>query len=198
MALPRLSSHMNLPIEFSFNSDPLLVQDIDFPLLPPEDIVELHYVLASRAVALNPFLQDVLSQIPLRNDYKNVYVDLRVRDLKVGQWPSLDKWHMDLVTHPLDPSRPETHHILVKGCKAPTLFLKGLVSLPIPEYGIDALGGLDGLIRRMEVPYFEAEEGRLTTFNRYHLHKGQPAKIDGLRYLLRVTETDLVRKAKIG
>ena len=184
--------------EFVFNSDPLISQQVYFPLPSPETVVPLHYVSPRRAVQHNPFLKEWLEQIPLRGLHRNIYIDLRAKILKTGEWPSLDKWHMDLVTHPLDESRPEYHHIFVSGCNAPTLFLRGPTTLPIPEPGVDALPGLNRLIRTTGVPIMEADEGRLVTFNRFHLHKGQQAKVDGVRYILRVTETDLDRKSEVG
>lgn len=184
--------------EFTFNRDPLITQEVNFLLPIPEMVTPLHYVPINRAVQCNPFLREWIEQIPLRRLHRNVYVDLRAKVLRTGEWPSLDKWHMDLVTHPLDESRPEYHHIFVSGCNAPTLFLKGPTTLPIPEPGVDALPALNRLIRETGVPFIEAEEGKLITFNRFHLHKGQQAKIDGVRYILRVTETDLNRKSEVG
>lgn len=198
MSLQHPSTSTTRVTEFTFNEDPLVTTKVEFELPSPDDLRALHYVPLKRALSINPFLAPILEQFPIEGNHRNVLVDLRAKDLKKGEWPSLDKWHTDLVTHPLDPSKPEVHHIYISGCKAPTLFLKGPVSLPIPEYGLDALPVLNRLIRESNLPYVEAEEGMVTTFNRFHLHKGQQAKVDGIRYLIRVTETDLNRNMKIG
>jgi hypothetical protein len=60
------------------------------------------------------YVKEILNSVPLSGKHKYVVVDVKVVDLKKGQYPCNPGWHTDCTLDPYHKTLPEIHHILKK------------------------------------------------------------------------------------
>lgn len=186
-------------MSFVYNSPPRKLfsfQEPDFSELQSQDNFKyagLEYVLENSI----PYVKELLLSIPAKNTRKHQLVDVKVKQLEVGQYPCLSGWHTDGTLNILEESRPENHYIFISGAECFTRFLNtkmiidfdydknsSIAPMPYKKY-------LDKLITNEST--IELEENTIYAYDRFSLHKPQPAKKDGFRFLLRLTESDIIK-----
>lgn len=131
------------------------------------------------------YTKKLLDLTPIRGNHKYVTVDVKVHYLKRGQTPAIPGWHIDCVKHYTSDTKDDIHHLFVTGKHCLTRFLANPIELDIySDYKLSI---------PLNAEFIEAPSCRFVTFTRNHLHDCQVAKADEIRYMLRITESDVVK-----
>lgn len=152
-------------------------------------------------------VQQALTHLPKLSTNKNIIVDTKIHMLKKGMIPAIPGWHTDGVPRsnkneargnlPPDLSKQEgidgnRYHLFLAGCDCPTIFLKDRnVELEVPKSGDkDLYAKIDAqILDRKDLDREEIPMGCWWSWDWWELHTAQPAREDGWRLLIRVTET---------
>jgi hypothetical protein len=149
----------------------------------------------------------------IRGDYDHIVVDTKVHMLAPGMFPAIPGWHTDGVPRgdtlsPQDKGLPNIHaqedrrsprfHLLVTGEGALTDFWDGLVALDVPEEPTRDLYA--GITEKMRICEALEPERILTVpscqvveWDWWDLHTARAAKKFEWRFLIRVTERQILR-----
>lgn len=202
--------------QYTFNQTPLTIgRSIE---QPPEQLVKNTLGLwnASAEDALRyggDITRAALSAMNLRNDRKNVVVDVKVHMLMAGQCPAIPGWHTDGVPRQANGSpfggepnldlqrdgglRPPRYHLLVTGEHCLTEFIRGEYQTTLSDdiamtsrlYEVLTREVNDRLMRGT-AERFTPSSCTVTEWDWWQLHQGTIATGREWRYLIRVTETD--------
>lgn len=171
-----------------FNSEPLLYGPLFREPLISELTEEIYFKYANLhfvETRCGPYTKELLRLVPIRGKHKFVLVDVKVHHLKKGDYPAIPGWHIDCVKHYNNDTKDDVHHLFVTGQYCLTRFLKNPIELDIAsDYRISV---------PREAEFIEAPSCQFVTFTRNHLHDCQMAKEDETRYLIRITETDIIK-----
>lgn len=118
--------------------------------------------------------------------HKSVRVDLKVYDLKAGDYTCIPGWHIDTVTNPRHDSRPENHLIYTN------VYGTDFVSTPI-AFSEEKTHFSQVIAEIPEDNYLTATPNSIYQYGRFHLHRGAQVTTDCRRVLVRITETDIIR-----
>lgn len=138
-----------------------------------------------------PEVIEILEQMRPSGDFKITLVDVKPQYLTVGEHPCQPFWHCDVVDNPLHDSKHERHTMYVANLGCPTSFLTG-ADISIPTEGFAY--GKNTQAQCATAEKWEAPEARIFQVSRMHIHKCVPARQEGWRLLLRVTETNNYRR----
>jgi hypothetical protein len=135
------------------------------------------------------YVRHILDKVNVQGKHKNVLVDIKVHTLKQGQIPALPIWHLDNTNHPDNPAREEVNHLFLMGDFCLTEFLKTEIEVDGIDFDSKKRYNWDTMVpeRGVAIP-----ANTIVTYGR-HLHRAVPSLSDGIRLLIRVTETDTVR-----
>lgn len=163
-------------------------------------------------------VQEALSGLRLVGNRNEVVVDVKVHMLKRGMNPAIPGWHTDGVPRgdaeqgDMSASGPEApdlsrqedqasphYHLFYAGCDAPTVFLENR-NVVLPDHvcrpGRDLYANISKHMAANEAKSnlvrTELPANEWWTWDWWELHTGQPARQDGWRILIRVTESDWV------
>lgn len=117
--------------------------------------------------------------------HKSVRVDLKVYDLKAGDFTCIPGWHIDTVTNPRHVSRPENHLIYTN------VYGTDFVSTPI-AFSEEKTHFSQVIAEIPEDNYLTATPNSIYQYGRFHLHRGAQVATDCRRVLVRITETDII------
>lgn len=118
--------------------------------------------------------------------HKAVKVDLKVYDLKAGDYTCIPGWHIDTVTDPRHDSRPENHLIYTN------VYGTDFVTTPI-AFSEEKTHFSQVIAEIPEDNYLTATPNSIYQYGRFHLHRGAKVTADCRRVLVRITETDVIR-----
>lgn len=161
------------------------------PIGPIEDTPLLKYASMQKAMAQSSWqVQNILSSMKyyVYGEHKYTIIDVKVHDLKKGEMPCMDNWHMDCVGRPDEPFKEEVHHLVIFGDCSRTVFIDGPILVNLPK---DKVINWNKIVNEFH-PKFEILPNTVYTYGR-NLHKGMPATKDGRRLLIRITETDKIK-----
>lgn len=136
----------------------------------------------------NKFISDLIESCII-GDRKGIMVDVKVHDLKKGDSPALEHWHIDCCNSPHYRGREEHNHLYITGVSY-TEFLKNDIEVDLPDNP-----KYNTLLKDCESVKIEA--GKIYSYGRYP-HRATPAVEDGTRLLIRVTETDNIQGFQKG
>lgn len=143
---------------------------------------------------LTDYVKTILAEMEssFERQHKRILVDIKVHELKIGQTPALQFWHIDAVSNPLNKAEEEVHHIFVSNEFCLTEFLDFPLSIDIPETGnID----FDRLLSQKEyktcVFPIKVPPNTILKYGR-HLHRATKSTKSHKRLLIRATETDTI------
>lgn len=114
------------------------------------------------------FVRQLLLATPDHPEYAECLVDVKIQNLKAGEYPCLPFWHIDFVPTPETPGKPETHYIYQIGAECPT--------------EIQQPGGSSFLVPPETIVEYHRD-----------LHRCSAAGIDGPRLLVRKSWTDVAK-----
>ncbi len=180
-------------MKFKYNSPPRKLFEVDIPegfdfLLerqPNFKYAELDFALKYS----QPYVQSLIQSIPYENTRKHIVLDIKKIYLQKGQLPCLPGWHTDCTLNPLHETRPEAHYILISGCGSKTKFLNQSLEIELQE---DMFKSINDAMTK-EVNVLEIEEDTFYSYDRFSIHAPSPAEYEGLRFIIRLTETDLIK-----
>ncbi|MNL01291.1 hypothetical protein D3C87_1217560 [compost metagenome] len=115
-----------------------------------------------------------------------IKVDLKVYDLKAGDFTCIPGWHIDTVTDPRHDSRPENHLIYTN------VYGTDFVTTPI-AFSEEKTHFSQVIAEIPEDNYLTAAPNSIYQYGRFHLHRGAQVAADCRRVLVRITETDVIR-----
>lgn len=154
---------------------------------------DYHYVMD---VSSN-LVRHVLKHAPIENKHRNVLVDVKLHELKRGQYACVPGWHLDgSINHPeMEDKRPELHHLFVASQFARTEFIDMPFELHVdPKWTFaERSNKIGGILDEMSVPIFTIPNCTFVTYDDTFFHRGAQATGDELRLLIRVTETDVIK-----
>ncbi|SKU89106.1 Uncharacterised protein [Mycobacteroides abscessus subsp. massiliense] len=200
-----------------FNRNPVVIgprAESDHALI--EGTPNLRRASLSNAVLYGgPLLRGLLQSAPIVGDHKHIFVDTKVSMLMPGWWPAIPGWHTDGVPRysaadetvtPANwgtPSLPlqnyrslegyyPRYHTLHVGNDCPTVFIDGLLYLPIEHDEDEQL--YSELTRRIDgcttLRKLVAQEGIWHSWDWWNIHQASQATERGWRLLIRITESD--------
>lgn len=201
---------------YVFNQTPIVVGNrID---QPSEELVKNSLGLwnASAEDALRyggDITRAAMSAMNIRNDRKNVVVDVKVHMLMKGWCPAIPGWHTDGVPRNVDGSpvgghplltlqrdgnlRPPRYHLLVTGSHCLTEFISTRYETTIAYETATSAQLYEVLTREVNDRLSRGYEERftppsctVTEWDWWQIHQGTIATGREWRYLIRVTETD--------
>lgn len=189
------------------NSD---IQHTKFKLVPPKisfeekfenpNLIEIESQLNFKNIKLNEasdiscnFVKKILKKVNLRKFHKNILVTIRSGYLNKGQYPCLSGWHLDTILNPIHNSIPEYHHLLVFGANCRTEFLKSPIEILLKD---DLKRAYNEAMSEGNHEIISIPELQWVVYRRNNLHRPVAAKQDGFRFLIKVTETDIIKPQK--
>lgn len=158
-----------------------------------------------------------IGAMDIRNDRKNIIVDVKVHMLMPGFYAAIPGWHTDGVPrgpdlNPLAKAPPEkwvqeeieagerpglrpTHyHMIVTGLGCLTEFVKGPINMPTvdPRWRTAALyAAMDQQVEEAKPVTLAVPSCQAVEFDWWDIHRGVEAQIHEWRYFIRVAELDL-------
>lgn len=111
-------------------------------LLPPPTEEDLQGVVSFKYADFDyayrecgsDYVRHVLESAPIQGNHKRVLVDIKIHDLKHGEYPCVPGWHLDGSANIRDlPKRPEIFSLFVTGDHARTEFLRRPIELGVKE-----------------------------------------------------------------
>jgi len=181
-----IGSGVTIPINHSHHLDAEL-----------KEIVSVKYADYRYAmdVCRSDLVRNILRFAPTEGNHKRILVDIKVHDLKRGEFTCVPGWHLDGSNNPqnLD-KRPEIHHLFVASRFALTEFMDMPLDISIdPSWTFaERSKKLGKLLDEMDIPVFTIPNGRYVTYDDSFFHRGKQATGDEIRLLVRVTETDVI------
>jgi hypothetical protein len=150
----------------------------------------------ARMACNSSLVRYLLDSAPIVGRHKRVLVDIKVHDLKEGEYTCMPGWHLDgsVNIHGAD-KQPELHHLFIAGPSARTEFLDIPIELPIdPKWDFAQKSRLIGaqLDKMKGLPVFTAPNCEFVTYDDSYFHRGTAAQQPCVRLLVRVTETDVI------
>ncbi|WP_131832876.1 MULTISPECIES: hypothetical protein [Mycobacteroides] len=163
-----------------------------------------------------PFLRQLLQSAPIVGDHKHITVDTKVSMLMPGWWPAIPGWHTDGVPRysvtdktvtpanwgmpslPLQNDRSlegyyPRYHTLHVGNDCPTVFIDGLMHLPIEHDEDEQM--YSEMTRRIDgcttLRKLIAQEAVWYSWDWWNIHQASQATERGWRLLIRITESDM-------
>lgn len=150
------------------------------------------FVIKNSSDQVRSIIQEMLPNI--NNKHNNVIIDVKVHDLKLGEMPCMNNWHMDCVGRHDEEFKEECHHLIIFGDCSRTIFLCDSITLEnVPN---DKVINWNKVIDLHPYNIFQIKPNHIYTYGR-NLHRGAPATKDGRRLLIRITETDKIKPQNI-
>ncbi|QSM04708.1 hypothetical protein PROPHIGD54-2_130 [Mycobacterium phage prophiGD54-2] len=171
--------------------------------------------LSNAALFGGPLLRQLLQSAPIVGDHKHILVDTKVSMLMPGWWPAIPGWHTDGVPRysvtdktvtpanwgmpslPLQNDRSlegyyPRYHTLHVGNDCPTVFIDGLMHLPIEHDDDEQM--YSEMTRRIDgcttLRKLVAQEAVWHSWDWWNIHQASQATERGWRLLIRITESD--------
>ncbi|MDF1665219.1 MAG: hypothetical protein P1V97_25880 [Planctomycetota bacterium] len=147
---------------------------------------------------LTEYVREMIDKAPISGGFRHVLLDVKVHDLRPGQYPCLPGWHCDGFIDPRQESRGERHHLFVSGQGALTEFLDRKVELTVPPglRGKALLHSFRKQLRSLNWDAHSIPSCQWVQFGRRDFHRGPRAKRAERRLLIRITESDVLRPNK--
>jgi hypothetical protein len=156
--------------------------------------------------------REAIGAMNIRNDRKYVVVDTKITMLKPGWCPAIPGWHVDGTPRTTDEGltynfftgkpdieqqdmmRPARFHLLVTGEGCLTNFVNQRVNIELPNKDARLFQKISKEIneKRNELDILTAPSCQVVEFDWWDIHEGVLATKSEWRYLIRVTETDLL------
>jgi hypothetical protein len=133
-----------------------------------------------------PYVRNIIESCPLRRTKKHIVVDVKTHYLKIGQIPALPHWHLDGYANPYTEEYDDINHLFVSGQFCLTDFLAS--PLEVHDYEM----GISPTVLLVDCPVVSIPGNTIVTYDR-HIHRATPAKQEGHRLLVRVTETNRIK-----
>lgn len=163
-----------------------------------------------------------IGAMKLRNDRKNLIVDVKIHMLMPGFYPAIPGWHCDGVPrgtgmNPLSKEnprmdlqilinegklpgiRPTRYHMLVTGAGCLTEFVNGPIQLDdnSPDWKTSKIyARMNEQVENREAPRITVPSCQVTEFDWWDIHRGVQAKVHEWRYFIRVAEIDIAEPEK--
>ena len=138
-----------------------------------------------------PSVRNLLNSVPHDTSFKYRIVDVKIGYLRVGQAQANLFWHTDCTMNPWDASRPENNYIFISGANCRTEFIYEDISIDYKSNNY--ILEMNKSIKEANPKTVFIDENIVYKYDRFAIHRANKAKSDGLRLLIRVTETDLIR-----
>lgn len=141
------------------------------------------------------YVRAVLDRVPLAGAHRWVGVDVDVSWVDAGRAPGLGWWHVDTFGGAWPAGRPEVYHLFVGGDACLPEFLDApFIAEVDPALPADVImRALDREVRRQAPAHSRVPACRLSSYGRLHVHRASVARRSGLRFRIRVAETDARR-----
>ena len=135
------------------------------------------------------FVEPYLSSLDLhKSQHRYISIDIKIKDHLVEETTCIPGWHCDVTCDPLRAELSEVHHILT--CElAPTEF----ISTPLKLQYTTSLKEQQSLIDQQSYKIFTLEPWTWYTYGRLNFHRGAIVKTSGRRFLVRVTQSDIIK-----
>ena len=135
-------------------------------------------------------IRKILEQFPVEGKHRSTIVDVKVHYLKKGMFPCLPGWHTDCTLNPWHETKNDVHHIYQVGAECYTRFLAEDFTL---EFDSLVPANIKSKMNAVEHKSWTLKPEKIYRYDRFGLHAPSVASEDGMRLLIRVTETDLIR-----
>ena len=134
-------------------------------------------------------ISNIISTLAISRKY--VVVDVKIRKLLAGQLPANSYWHTDCTLNMLHPTQDDIHFFFISGADCRTQFITSPLKLQIDSNNM--LRSINNTINNVMIDTVLIPENTLMCYTRQDLHRARPAMSAGVRFLLRVTLTDVVK-----
>jgi len=166
------------------------LKDINFEALPSFKNASLKTIQEHYPTEILNIIQEMLKF--RKNQHKFLTIDIKIHNLKKNVLPCLPNWHLDC-TKDMTLPNPENHIICMFGDSGSnTEFIVDTWESSSSVQDFSAMKDYLNTLKRIEL-----KESTIYTYNRHSFHRGTPAKQNGKRLFIRITESDIIRPRPI-
>lgn len=141
------------------------------------------------------YVRHVLGLMPIKGSHSRILVDVKMHDMKRGNYPCLPGWHCDGYKDPrMSLDCAEVFHLYVAGhCRTEFITEPLRLSLPPGSCSREHHRHFANQMEGKDLSFAQVPDCTVVSYGRWDFHRGVAAQVDEKRLLVRVCETDIIR-----